>query len=65
MPAISDGRTFTSYLSAGQAENALQRRFGVSSETQYRQYLQHNSALVLRELRQLQVVVAPPQVRRT
>lgn len=65
MPALSDGRTFTSYLSAGQAEDVLQRRFKLMNENQYRQFLQHNSTRVAQELRKLQVIGVPaPPVRR-
>lgn len=60
MPALSDGRTFTSYLSAGQREEALQRKAGAVNETQYRMYLQHNAAKVAAELGAMQVVSRPP-----
>lgn len=60
MPALSDGRAFTSYMSAGQAEAALQRTFGAATENQYRKFLQHNSARVAEQLRRLQVTVALP-----
>ncbi len=46
MPAPSDGRAFTNYLSAGQYEVNLQRRFGTQSEAQYRAYLQNNADAV-------------------
>lgn len=46
MPAPSDARAFTSYLSAGQREEALQRQAKAANESQYRQYLQHNAAKV-------------------
>lgn len=42
MPAPSDARSFTSYVSAGQREEALQRQAGVANEAQYRQFLQNN-----------------------
>lgn len=63
MPALSDGRAFTSYLSAGQAEDVLRRTLGVTNENQYRSVLQHNSARVAEQLRRLQVsaVVPPPR----
>ena len=62
MPALSDGRAFTSYLSAGQAEDALQRTFKTHNENQYRAFLQHNSARVAEQLRRLQVAsVVPPR----
>ncbi len=41
MPALSDGRTFTTYVSAGQREEALQARLGVMNENQYRSVLQN------------------------
>lgn len=59
MPAPSDGRAFTSYLSAGQAETALQRAFKTPNENAYRAYLQHNSARVARELRKLHSTQLP------
>lgn len=46
MPAPSDARAFTSYLSAGQREQALQRQSGATNETQYREYLQRNASKV-------------------
>ena len=46
MPAPSDARAFTSYLSAGQREEALQRQARAVNENQYREYLQRNAAQV-------------------
>lgn len=54
MPALSDGRAFTNYLSAGQAELALQRHFRTPDENSYRRFLQHNATRVARELRRMQ-----------
>lgn len=59
-PALSDGRSFTSYVSAGQAEDMLQRTLGVRSEAEYRRALQHNSQAVANELRRLHVIGAVP-----
>jgi hypothetical protein len=50
MPAPSDGRAFTSYLSAGQTEDLLMRRLGIRNQTQYRAFLQTNPHTVLREM---------------
>lgn len=50
MPALSDGRTFTSYLSAGQNEDMLMQRLGIHNQTHYRLFLQTNPHIVLREL---------------
>lgn len=61
MPALSDGRAFTSYLSAGQREEALQRKYGVVNENQYRQYLQHNASAVAAQLGAVQVASRPAQ----
>ena len=60
MPALSDGRAFTSYLSAGQREEMLQRRLGAVNENQYRALLQKNTARVQELLRSVLVVAAPP-----
>lgn len=62
MPAMSDGRAFTSYVSAGQVEATLQERLGVVNENQYRSYLQHNAGRVADELRRIQVVGALPPI---
>lgn len=63
MPAPSDGRAFTSYLSAGQREEMLQRRLGVVNENQYRQALQKNTRAVQSLLEGLRVMPAPPGPR--
>lgn len=57
MPAPSDGRAFTNYLSAGQREEALQRRLGVVNENQYRRALQTNAESVERWMSGM---MAPP-----
>lgn len=59
MPALSDGRTFTSYLSAGQREDMLQRRLGAVNENEYRRMLQHNAKKVEGMLSSMLVVSAP------
>ena len=50
MPAPSDGRAFTSYMSSGQREEMLQRKYGAVNENMYRQYLQNNANKVARDL---------------
>lgn len=60
MPAPSDGRAFTSYLSSGQREEALRRQAGATTETEYRQYLQRNAAKVAAQ----QQAVAITAIRR-
>lgn len=64
MPALSDGRMFTSYLSAGQQEDALQRKFRIVNENEYRRFLQHNSAHVINAVRALQAPLQPVPARR-
>lgn len=45
MPAMSDGRAFTSYASSCVLESQLQRQLAVTGgETHYRATLQHNAA---------------------
>lgn len=60
MPAPSDARAFTSYLSAGQREETLQRALGVRSEAEYRMYLQHNSQAVASKLKAAYTGLKPP-----
>ncbi len=50
MPAPADGRAFTSYLSSGQSEEMLQRKYGAMNENEYRRYLQKNANKVARDL---------------
>ena len=59
MPAPSDGRRFTLYLSEDIMEDALQRRFGIQNETQYRKFLQRNPSQVDAEL-QMMLYRRPP-----
>lgn len=62
MPAPQDGRAFTSYLSAGLREQALQQEARVTNDNQYRQFLQHNAARVASQ-QQAVTVPAPATVR--
>lgn len=59
MPALSDGRTFTSYLSAGQREEMLQRKLGATNENEYRRILQHDAKRVEGMLSTTLIVSAP------
>lgn len=49
MPAPSDARAFTSYLSAGQREEALQRQAKAVNENAYRSWLQTNAAKIAQQ----------------
>lgn len=59
MPAPSDARTFTSYVSSSQMEEQLQRRSGAINENQYRDFLQKNAPEVAQQLSAVNVVTAP------
>lgn len=53
MPALSDGRSFTTYLSSGLLEEGLQRQLRIVNENQYRAYLQSNPGKIAETLRRL------------
>lgn len=55
MPVQSDGRAFTSYISSGQIEQLIQRKYNITTENQYRQFLQSNGQAVANEMRKLNV----------
>ena len=59
MPFPSDGRQFTTYMSAGQREELQQQKYGVFSEHEYRAFLQHNADRVAREMHQWFMSPAP------
>jgi hypothetical protein len=63
LTAPSDGRAFTSYMSAGQREEMLQRKYGTVNENAYRRYLQQNADKVARDLQQFvpPVLAYPPR----
>lgn len=55
-PAMADGgRCFTNFMSNCQYNALLAARFNVQVGLSYRQFLQHNSAQVMNEMRQLKV----------
>lgn len=53
MPAPSDARAFTNYLSRSLIEDSLQHTFRVRNETEYRRYLQTKPNAVIREMQAL------------
>jgi hypothetical protein len=55
-PSLADGRSFTSYLSSSQYNETLKSKFGLQSESQYRQFLQSNASDALAQTRALTVV---------
>jgi hypothetical protein len=46
MPALSDGRSFTNYVSSGIYNNYLEDKFKIDSDSSYRQFLQKNAKQV-------------------
>lgn len=44
--APADGRAFTSYVSSGLYDQALEAKYGIADDTQYRAFLQNNSEVV-------------------
>ena len=55
LPAPADGRNFTSYISSGQLEDALQRRLGVQNENQYRAYIQRDPKRIIALVNELRI----------
>lgn len=66
MPAPADGRALTVYLSAGQQDEYMRRKYGLKDENQYRTFLQTNAATVANDMRWIQTELPPtfPAVRR-
>jgi len=58
-PAMSDGRAFTSYVSSGLYNNDLERKFGVTNDTEYRAFLQNNSEKVMKTVTALTMFNIP------
>lgn len=55
MPAMADGRCFTSYHAACQYDQALQAKFRQPSEPAFRAFLQANAMAAQSETRKLHV----------
>lgn len=63
MPAMSDGRSFTSYVSPGLYTNYLEGVFKTPTDTSFRHYLQNHSAEVLKVVNTLTAqYVKPPKM---
>jgi len=61
MPAMSDGRSFTNYVSSGLYNNYLENKFRTPEDSQYRQFLQKNAGDVEKVVNQLTAYyVRPP-----
>ena len=62
MPAMSDGRSFTNYVSSGLYNNFLESKFGVKDDTEYRRYLQKNAKEVEKVVGSLTAFYVKPPV---
>ncbi len=59
MPAPADGRALTVYLSAGQQDEYMRRKYGLNNENEYRKFLQTNAAAVANDMRYIQTELPP------
>ena len=63
MPAMSDGRSFTNYVSSGIYNNYLEDKFKTPEDAQYRQFLQKNAKQVEKVTNSLTAYyVKPPKM---
>ena len=62
MPAMSDGRQFTNYVSSGLYNNYLEAQFKTPEDSQYREYLQKNAKAVEQKINKLTAVYVKPPV---
>ena len=65
MPAMSDGRSFTNYVSSGLYNNYLEAQFKTPLDSEYRAYLQNNSREVEKKINKLTVTYVNPPVMKT
>ncbi len=62
-PAMSDGRSFTNYVSSGIYNNYLEDKFKINSDSTYRQFLQRNAKQVEKVTNSLTAYyVRPPKM---
>lgn len=62
MPAMSDGRSFTNYVSSGIYNNYLEDKFKIESDSSYRQFLQKNAKKVEKVTNSLTAYYVTPPV---
>ena len=63
MPAMSDGRAFTNFVSSGIYNNYLEDKFNTPSDGSYRQFLQKNAKQVEKVTNSLTAYyVKPPKM---
>ncbi len=59
-PAMSDGRSFTNYVSSGIYNTYLEDKFAIPNDTEYRKYLQTNAEKVMKYTNTLRADFVPP-----
>lgn len=59
---MSDGRSFTNYLSSGIYNTYLEQKFGVPSDTSFREFLQTRGDQVMKTTNQLMAVDIRPEM---
>lgn len=59
-PAMSDGRSFTNYVSSGIYNTFIERKFSIDDDTEYRRYLQEHADKILKFSNQVRVVDIQP-----
>lgn len=63
MPAMSDSRSFTNYVSSGLYDNYLEDKFKTTSDSSYRMFLQKNTKQVMQVINGLTAYnVTPPKM---
>lgn len=55
MPALADGRCFTTYLASCQYDQTLQTKFNQVTASGFREFLQDNAMIAQEETRKLHV----------
>lgn len=64
MPAPSDARALTAYMSASQRDEWVRQKYNLQNENEYRKFLQDNAEAVANDMRFLQTetppIVMPP-----
>lgn len=60
---MSDGRSFTNYLSSGIYNTYLEEKLGVPNDTSFREFLQTRGDQVMKSMNQLMAVDIRPDVQ--
>jgi hypothetical protein len=59
---MSDGRSFTNYISSGIYDTYLENKFNISNDTSYRHYLQTHADEVMKLMNQVMTTTVRPPV---